>query len=579
MITQTKNINPDINPKAILYCRVSSKEQEETGYSLPSQEKLLTEYALRKGLAIEKVFSVAESASGSRQRKVFSEMMTFMKNRKVNHLLCEKVDRLTRNFKEAIVANDWAETDENHRIHFVKQNLVIHKYAKSDEKFRWDIEIVLAKKYISNLSEEVKKGQKEKISQGWLPTQPPPGYKTTGEKGHKTIVVDDTVAPLIKKMFESYASGNYSLGRLYSEMTDAGLCSRSGKLSMSRLHQLLKDPFYYGKFLWKGDLYQGKHEPLIHKDLFLKVQDRLGRRGENPTFSKSFGLFKAKIHCEKCDGLVTWYMKKGHWYGHCNNNQKSKNCIGKTCLREDRVENSLLPIFDTLAPKSNEILDWIKEILLDAHGETTTIREIEVNNINAQLGLIRSRKDKLYEDKLDGAITLDFYNHKFSSYTQQEEELENKLLKLNDNNDEQIKLGVTLHELAFHLRRIYEATENRTDDDNEIKDLKRLAYSQIFANLVQDHEQVNPVFTPAGEYLLNWMPKLNNYYEQTKNPTKSEASSVFQFQLSEPRPLEAHNKLRTSRNTDSMPRIALSTSDSRHLLRGQDSNLEPSPYT
>src|ERR1035437_8762061 len=165
--------------KCVIYCRVSSKEQEETGYSLPAQEKLLIEYANRTGFEVVKPFSVAESASGAKQRKIFGEMMEYMKNKGISILLCEKVDRLTRNLKEAVVANDWLEADVERQLHFVKQNLVIHKNAKSDEKFRWDIEIVLAKKFISNLSEEVKKGQKEKIAQGWLPTKPPLGYKMT----------------------------------------------------------------------------------------------------------------------------------------------------------------------------------------------------------------------------------------------------------------------------------------------------------------------------------------------------------------------------------------------------------------
>jgi len=173
-----------MNNKTVLYCRVSSKEQEETGYSLPSQEKLLKDYSQRKALEVLRVFSVAESASGAKQRKVFGEMMDYIDKNKVTNLVCEKVDRLTRNLKEAVVANEWVDSNPDRQIHFVKQNLVIHKNAKSDEKFRWDIEIVLAKKFIANLSEEVKKGQKEKIAQGWLPTRPPIGYKTIGEKGH-----------------------------------------------------------------------------------------------------------------------------------------------------------------------------------------------------------------------------------------------------------------------------------------------------------------------------------------------------------------------------------------------------------
>ena len=79
-----------------------------TCYSLPSQEKLLIEYSGRKdkGFEIVKVFAIAESASGAKQRKIFSEMMNYMEKNHISILLCEKVDRLTRNMKEAVVAND-----------------------------------------------------------------------------------------------------------------------------------------------------------------------------------------------------------------------------------------------------------------------------------------------------------------------------------------------------------------------------------------------------------------------------------------------------------------------------------------
>ena len=105
--------------KAVIYARVSSKEQEETGYSLPAQEKLLTEHALRKDLEVVKVFSIAESASGSKQRKIFAEMFEFIQKKNIPVLLCEKVDRLTRNLKEALIANDWLDADPERQIHFV----------------------------------------------------------------------------------------------------------------------------------------------------------------------------------------------------------------------------------------------------------------------------------------------------------------------------------------------------------------------------------------------------------------------------------------------------------------------------
>ena len=87
--------------RAVLFCRVSSREQE-SGYSLDAQRKLLTSYAEKREFAIAKVFSLSESASGKEQRKIFNEMLAFIKTKNVNVIICEKVDRLTRNKKSAV---------------------------------------------------------------------------------------------------------------------------------------------------------------------------------------------------------------------------------------------------------------------------------------------------------------------------------------------------------------------------------------------------------------------------------------------------------------------------------------------
>ena len=60
--------------KTAIFCRVSSKEQEDTGYSLPAQEKFLRDYAEKQGLEVAKVFAISESAAGKTQRKVFIEI-------------------------------------------------------------------------------------------------------------------------------------------------------------------------------------------------------------------------------------------------------------------------------------------------------------------------------------------------------------------------------------------------------------------------------------------------------------------------------------------------------------------------
>lgn len=504
--------------KCVLYCRVSSKEQEETGYSLPSQEKLLVEYANRKEFDPIKVFSVAESASGAKQRKTFGEMMEYMKKKNISILLCEKVDRLTRNLKEAVVANDWIEVDSERQIHFVKQNLVIHKNAKSDEKFRWDIEIVLAKKYISNLSEEVKKGQEEKISQGWLPTKPPLGYKTIGEKGHKIHIIDEEKAPYIRKMFELYSSGNYSTPALVETMYKEGLRNRSGKkVGKSRLYDMLSDPFYCGKMRWKEVVSPAKHEPIISEDLFKIVQEKMNRKFKAPRYTRHNTVFKAKMECDECKGTITWETHKGHWYGHCNH---YKTCSQKVWLRQEDVEKILFPLFDNVAPKTNKVLKVLEKALKENHEEEIKYHDNLSNDINKRISIAQQRIEAIYEDKIDGKISSEFYNRKLSEYTEEKEKALNSLKKLSEGNTKYYQAGFAIHELASKASEIYKSPKATIED-------KRLLLSKIFSNLSLNADEIKPNYTLAFEFLKKWVPVLNNTFEPEENIDTKGKESTF----------------------------------------------------
>ena len=161
--------------QAVIYARVSSREQEETGYSLPAQQKFLEEYAARKNFQIARVFAVAESASGTKQRKTFEEMMRFVEKRGIGILVCEKTDRLTRSRRDAVVIDEWARAHPEREIHFVKENLFSPVNLRANEKFIWGIKVEVAQYYINNLSEEVRKGQREKSSRdGYRPSHRSP---------------------------------------------------------------------------------------------------------------------------------------------------------------------------------------------------------------------------------------------------------------------------------------------------------------------------------------------------------------------------------------------------------------------
>ena len=484
--------------RAIILARVSSKEQEETGYSLPAQEKLLSGYAENKGFEVAKVFSMSESASGAKQRRIFEEMMDYLKRKKINNLLCEKVDRLTRNMKDAVKINDWLDGDEKNKIHFVKQNLIIHKNAKSDEKFRWDIEIVLAKKYISNLSEEVKKGQKEKIAQGWLPGTPPLGYQTVGEKGHKIHVIDDKRAPLVRKMFKLYSSGNYSLERITDMMFADGLKSRSNKkMGKSTLHELLNNPFYAGKILWNNQIFQGAHQALVSEELFEKVQSILHKKG-TPKYSKHNFFFKGLLTCSECGGTIAWEQKKGHWYGHCN---KFKPCSQKAYYRSERIEDQLLQAVEKISPKSTNLIDWVIKALKHNHKEEITYHQSVMGELEGRLSRIVNRLNKIYTDKLDDVITVEKYNQLKQEYETEQAAILKDITRHKKANSRYLDYGVAVLEVTKNALTILR-------DPDKSPEIKREYYKVIFSKLQMTGDLVDYKYNSAFAKIAEFSSKL-----------------------------------------------------------------------
>ena len=549
---------PTIKNEAIVLCRVSSKEQAESGFSLEAQEKLLLEYANKpeNKFKVIKVFKISESASGKEVRKKFNEILGFVRKHNIAVILCEKIDRWTRNLKDAAIASDWVLERDGNSIHFVKENFIVSKHTRAHENLVWDMKVAIARFYTNNLSEEVRKGQKEKLAQGQLPTKPPLGYMTIGEKGHKIHIIDKQIAPLVIKMFELYATGNYSLTRVSNELYKMGMRGRSGKrVPENRIYEYYKDPFYYGKMRWKGEIYRATHEPLITKDLFDKVQVTLKRKVNNPHYSKHNQIFKAKVYCEHCGGMLTWELQKGRYYGHCSNHKKYRNCPKKTYIREEDAENQVKTVFDVIAPANEAVLEWIENVIRNEYKDQISKRETEIKRLNGHLSSIREQKDKLFMAKINREVPLEFCERKIAELTEDEQVFEDAFIKISDKSDEFLQLQLIIHELAFKSMKIYE--QGNPDE-------KRLLFSQLFTNLIQDGLKIKTEYTLAAQYLVNWVPKLNKYYERHKNYIKQRKTGG----LAPASPIELawRESLRTIKWEDVFPYPSVSILQIKQLL-------------
>jgi len=476
--------------KAISYCRVSSREQEETGYSLDAQEKLLAEYALKEGLIIAKVFKITESASGRQIRKTLNEMLAYAEKNKISIVLCEKIDRLTRNLKDASIVDEWVRAESERAVHFIKEHFVLNANTKAHDNFIWDMKVAVARFYTNNLSEEVKKGQKEKLAQGWLPTSPPYGYTTVGEKGRKIHIIDEKTAPFMRRMFELYASGNYSLTALREKLYEEGFRStQGGKLAKSRLDDLLRDPFYYGAMRWNDVLYEhGAHEPLISKELFNKVQEILSGR-TTPHKSKKTFQFRKLLKCGECQGTITAEIQKGIVYYHCNH---YRNCSQKKFTREDQLEEQLFGVFRFFENITAAEAAELKEKIKANHAQEVEYKEKQIKSFHDRYMALQRRLDNLYNDRLDERITTETWEKKQKEIVEEQSAIQDRLKALKSDEAKYFEIWLNIIDLACRAREIY---QRRTPEQ------RRTLLKHLFSNLMLEDEKVGYTLTEPVEVL------------------------------------------------------------------------------
>ncbi len=226
---------------AVIYARVSSREQQQEGYSIEAQLKLARAFASKNGFDVVREFVDIESAK-SAGRKEFGNMVEFLRRSKTcRTILVEKTDRLSRNFEDDVLLNKL-----DLEIHFVKTGTVLSKNAKAQTKFMYGIELVSSKYYVDNLREDVIKGMREKAEQGIYPGRAPFGYRNN--KGTRAIEIHHEKSAIAVHAFELYASGKYSLLGLSKELQRVS----GTRISKTNLHKMFTNPFYTGQFNWGG---------------------------------------------------------------------------------------------------------------------------------------------------------------------------------------------------------------------------------------------------------------------------------------------------------------------------------------
>ena len=226
------------------------------------------------------------------------------------------------------------------------------------------------------------------MKDGIWPQMSPLGYVNK----NKRIVPDENIAPLIKKTFEAYATGNFTLRELRDKFNALGLKRKSGKeLSVSNYQKLLKNPIYTGLMLYNGEIHEGKHEPIITKKLFDSVQEVMMRKSKPHSKGLKPFLYRGFFRCGECGCFITTEQQKGHNYLRCT---KRKNPCEQKYVREEIITSQIRTEIQKVSLPLNWANWMIAENEKDRQSENQS-SEIFSQKTKDEISLLDSKIEKL----------------------------------------------------------------------------------------------------------------------------------------------------------------------------------------
>lgn len=423
------------------YKRKSDEAEDRQVLSIQSQDEVLSETAKRSNLNIKLTFYDEASAKIADNRPGFSDLMQAISQKEINAILVWKPNRLARNMIEAGQIMDLLQQGKIKAI--VTPNRV---YFPQDNILMLAVEFGQAKQFSSDLSEDVKRGNRTKILSGGFCNVAPQGYLNSynEKEKQKTIIKDPERFALIRKMWELYLSGNYSIEEICEIANKKWVFKtirrrkQGGKpMSKTTLYRIFKNPFYYGLVRNGENEAIGKHPKMVSEAEFRRVQRLLLRQGRSHNITAKYRfLFKGIFHCEtchcsmvaeekrkyfcpkcrhprtakhphkcpKCNKSITQrFINKSNHYIYYSCSKKRGKCDQRT-VREDVLENQIIDFLMRHEIDKDFIelaLKWLN------YFQKQKKPEIEAQNtrLKAEEAKLKNRLQNLLEMRLDGEVS------------------------------------------------------------------------------------------------------------------------------------------------------------------------------
>ncbi len=409
-----------------LYARKSTDVEDKQVLSIDAQLSELREFATREGLKIVSELIEKQSAK-SPGRPVFDAMLGRIEAGEADGILAWHPDRLARNSVDGGRVIYLLDTGKIKTLKFP----TLRFESDPQGKFMLNIMFGQSKYYVDSLSENTKRGLREKVRRGEFPGPAPIGY--LNDYRTKKVIVDRERAPYIKQAFEMYATGKVTYDHVREFLGQHGFRTRNGKLLVRRhISQMFSNPIYYGHFRYGGEVHEGEHEPVISKNLFDSVQlimrDRFRWAPSDRAVKRTPKAFMGLLRCGECGGGITAEIQKGHVYYRCTKKNRVQRCT-QPFIREEALDaqiSALLKPFELRADWADVMLSRVKKEKKQSDQSAAQV----IAGKRAEIQAINLRLQRLLDSFLDAVIEREDYTGEKTRLMSQKKSLEGQITAL-----------------------------------------------------------------------------------------------------------------------------------------------------
>lgn len=446
--------------KYIVYCRKSSEARDRQVMSIEAQKRELEELAQKNNLDIlGKPFEESQSAY-KKGRPVFDKVMRLVEEGVANAILTWKPDRLARN---AIDGGRVIQALDDKLLMEIRTPYEVFKHE--DNRLMLYLAFGMSNDFSRQISANVKRGNRQKYERGEFLGRAPVGYLNAQVGLSRNIIPDPKKAPLIKRIFEYYSTGNYSVSQINEMAEEWGLTSISNRtMYKSEMYRLLRCPVYYGCFVHGGEIHEGTYEKLINKTLFDKVQEVLINRSK-PRKQSWEHTYVGLMKCLECGCAITATTKSKYYkrtnrnasytYYHCT--KRRGKCFQQS-VKEDELERMLRKYISNISIDREVWELGIKLLREKNKHELEQTLDIKTK-LELELSSIDTKLSKLLDLRLKEEVTSEEYAQKKKILIDRQLSLKEKVEDRQQSTKSWLELAEQFFETAFHAREILENGE------------------------------------------------------------------------------------------------------------------------